>query len=280
MSEWKSKTIGKNIWSLITEKKLITAVCSLGDRVKQLKNETWRLNTKTNLSTSLWSQVIEKLEIDHNEKFRHSLYNIWHSKRNGIDKLVDKELKTIGKNEDDGDDGNIEEAEEISFTEESIPNLAPDPSLPLPQKPNTRNIQAENVHINVTQKSTINDISLALTPSEWKAAFSRTRQKMNKGWTDIFCEKLKSCGMTCALRFRRSHVKKGRRKHTCKYFWCRASCTNSECTRSYFIILKNQPDVYTSALFLVRVLGIENHNAKAETMARQLRGEERYRVGK
>ena len=121
---------------------------------------------------------------------------------------------------------------------------------------------------------------MALTASEWKAAFSRTRQKMNDGWTKIFYEKLKSYGITCEVRFRKSHIKKGKRKHTCKHFWCRASCTNSHCTRSYFFILKNQPDVNTSALFLVKVSGKENHNPKKETMACQLRGEERYRVGK
>ena len=280
MSETNSNTNGKNIWSRFTEKKLITAICSLGDRVKQLKNETWRLNSRTNLSTSLWSQITDKLEIDHNEKVRHSLYNIWHSKHNGIAKLVKKELETVGINANDGDNGGINEAEEVSSTGKSIPTLPSDPSLPLPQKPNTRINKSENVHNSVTQKSTIDDMSLALTPIEWKAAFSRTLQKMNEGWTNIFYEKLKSCGITCALCFRKSHVKKGKRKHACKFFWCRATCTNSECTRSYFIILKNQPDVHTSALFLVRVSGIENHNAKAETMARQLRGEERHRVGK
>jgi hypothetical protein len=275
-----SNTKGKGIWSLITVKQLAAAIASLDDRIKQLNKETWRLNNKTKLSTSLWAQVIEKLKIKHNEKIRHSLYNVWHLKRNNIDKLVEKESKRIGRNEDDGDDGDINEAEEISFTEKSIPNLPPDPSLPLPQRPNTRANKSENVDDNVIQNTIINEISLTLTPCEWKDAFSCTRQKMNDGWTKIFHEKLKSSGMTCVLCFRKSHVRKGKRKHTCKFFWCRATCTNSECTRSYFIILKNQPDIYTSALFLVRVSGIENHNAENETMRRQLRGEERDRVGK
>ena len=132
MPKLNSNTKGKDIWSLLTLEQLAAAIASLGDRVNQLKNETWRLNRTTRLSTSLWTQVIEKLKIDHNEKIRHSLYKIWHLKRNEIDQLVEKKSKAIGRNKDDGDNGDIDEAEETSFTEESIPNLPPDPSLPLP----------------------------------------------------------------------------------------------------------------------------------------------------
>jgi len=103
---------------------------------------------------------------------------------------------------------------------------------------------------------------------------------MRDGWTTIFYNKLKSCGITCAVGVRKSHIKKGKRKYNCKSFWCRATCTNRECYRSFFIVLKNQPDVNTSALFLVKMFGKVNHNAENVTMARQLRGEERDRVGK
>jgi hypothetical protein len=119
-----------------------------------------------------------------------------------------------------------------------------------------------------------------LTPSQWKAAFSRTHQKVNDDWTMIFSDKLTSSGITCSVSFRRSHIKKGKRKQECKYLWRRATCTNSKCTRSYLIILKNQVDVSTSALFLVQISGIENHDAKVETMARLLRREKRFSVGK
>lgn len=273
-------TKGKDIWSLITIEQLATAISSLGDRINQLNEETWRLNIETRLSTSLWAQIIEKLKIDHNEKIRHSLYNIWHLKRRGIDKLVEKETMKMGSRENAEDDVELGKVEEASFTEKNIPKLPPNLSLPLPQRPNTRTNQSKNVDDNGNQNSAITEISFTLTASEWKAAFSRTHQKMNDAWRKIFSDKLESCGITCAASFRRSHVKKGKRKQQCIHFWCRATCTNSECTRSYFIALKNQPDVHTSALFLVRISGIENHNPENETMTRHLYGEERYRVGK
>jgi hypothetical protein len=280
MSKLNSDIKGKGIWSLITVQKLTAAIASLGDRINQLKGATWRLNTGTTLSTSPWSQVIEKLKIDNNEKNRHSLYNIWHLKRGGIDKLVEKESKAIHRNENNVDNGDINEAEEISFTEKSIPKLLPDPSLPLPQKPETRANKKENVADNGIQNSINSEISFALSPIEWKEAFSQTHQKMNDGWTKIFYEKLNSCGNTCAVNFRKSYMRKGKRKHSCKHFWCRATCSNSECTRLYLIMLQSQGNAYTSTVFLVRVSGIVNHNAENETMTRQLRGEERDRVGK
>jgi len=61
----KSNTIAKNnIWSLISVEQLTAAIASLGNRVSQLGDETWRLNSETELTTSLWAQVIEKLLIN------------------------------------------------------------------------------------------------------------------------------------------------------------------------------------------------------------------------
>ena len=119
-----------------------------------------------------------------------------------------------------------------------------------------------------------------MTPEEWKAAFSRTHQKLNDGWTKIFSDKLSSCGITCAVKFRRGYIKEGKRKQKCAHFWSRADCTGEICTRSYLIVLNEEADEKTSPMFRVRTVGEENHDAKIATMARQLRGEERYRVGK
>ena len=111
MPKLNSDIKGKDIWSLITVQQLAAAIASLGDRINQLKDETWRLNTETALSTSLWAQVIEKLlinrdgeldighkekqklEIGHNEKFRQSLYNVWRLERQDIRILVEEESK-------------------------------------------------------------------------------------------------------------------------------------------------------------------------------------------
>jgi hypothetical protein len=102
---------------------------------------------------------------------------------------------------------------------------------------------------------------------------------MNDGWTDIFYEKMKTFGIVCGIKFRRSHIREGKRKNS-KPFWCRAVCTGSKCTRSYFITLENKPNVHTAALFMMEISGIENHDPESEVMSRQLRGVERFRVGK
>ena len=276
MTEKKAGKEVKNIWSLITVEQLAIAIASLGNCIKTLEEETWRLSTETKLSTSLWAQVIEKLGIDHNEKYRHSLYNIWHSK-NDTTKNLKERIDTLVVNENTDE---INATAEVSIISESIPNLQPDASLPLPQKPKTRANKSKNANNNATKNLITGEVSFILTASEWKAAFSRTRQEMNKGWTKIFSTKMVPCGIKCAIAVKKHHIKKGERKTICKSFWCRARCTNSDCTRSYFITLRNQPDIYTSVLFHVRIYGTENHNRDKQTMACQLRGEERYLVGK
>jgi hypothetical protein len=280
MSKSNSATKGKNIWSLITVERLAAAIASLGNRVKQLKNESWRLNNKTRLPTSLWAEVTKELKVNHNEKIRHSLYDIWNSKRRNIDQLVKEELKTINTNDNDRNDGDIDEIDGITAFAKTKSKLLPDPSLPLPQRPNTRAKKAKRVNNDNTGHSIVSETSFILSPSEWKAAYSRTREELNDDWTNILSNKLPSCGITCSVKFRKSHMKEGERKQNCLYFWCRADCTGEFCTRSYIIILKEEPNENTSPIFRVRISGIENHDAKRETMARQLRGKERYRVGK
>jgi hypothetical protein len=120
-----------------------------------------------------------------------------------------------------------------------------------------------------------------LTPTEWKAVFSRTQKNLNVGWTKIFSDKLSSYGITCPVSLYRAHVKEGERKRQCEYFWCRAECTGKYCTRSYLIKLKDKvDDLNTSPIFRVQISGAENHDAKVEIMTPQLCGEECYHVGK
>lgn len=279
MEELNSDAKRKGIWSNFNEVQLAAAIASLGSRVNQLKGETWRLNTKTRLPTSLWFHITKKLKIDHNEKIRHSLYKIWHSDARDVCKYVEEELKRKNTNFNDGNDGYINQTVAISVSENKS-KLYPDPSLPLPQRPNTRSNEANDVDNDEIKDSTINQTSFILTPEEWKAAFSRSRQKLNNGWTKIFSDKLTSCGVTCAVRFRPGHIKEGKRKRNCAYLWCRADCTGEICTRSYIILLKEEVDERTSPMFRVRIEGEENHDPTIATMSRQLRGEERRLVGK
>ncbi|CAF1061264.1 unnamed protein product [Rotaria sordida] len=217
-------------------------------------HETWRLNAETKLSTSLWAQVIKKLGIDNTEQRRNSLYNIWHLKRHKIVQLVEIELKRKNRNIIDGDDGDISRIEEVSVREDNNAHLLPDPSLPLPEPPNTRTKQPGTINGNNTECSIVSETSFILTPSEWKAAFSCAQKKLNDGWTKIFYDKIIPCGITC-------------------------SCTGKYCTRSYLIKLTDQADFNTSPILHVQISGTERHDAKIETMSRQLCGEERYRVG-
>ena len=64
MAESKSKEKGKNIWSRMTLDELVAAIASLGKRIGDLKDETWRSNGKTSSSSSLWGSVIEKLKLE------------------------------------------------------------------------------------------------------------------------------------------------------------------------------------------------------------------------
>ena len=220
------------------------------------------------------------MTIDNTPERRHCLYNIWHSKDHKIHKLVRQELYRKNRNIIGEDDGNTNGTDEVSVLKENNLHLLANPSLPLPKRPMTR---AKKGHIDNgddAELSTNSETSFILTPIEWKTVFSRSQQKLNDEWRNILSKKLSSCGITCSVRFVKAHVKEGERKQQCKYFWCRAKCTGECCERSYLIRLKDQVDLNTSAIFHVKISGKENHNAKVETMRRQLTGEERYRVGK
>jgi hypothetical protein len=271
---------GKNIWSRITLENLVDAIASLGDRIEELGTETWRLNAETKSSSSVWGEVINKLQLNHSEATRQSLYKIWHSNRHKIVELTKQKVSVVGRNKSDGNDGGINRIEDSSVPERNNINLMPDPSLPLPERPKTRANQKENAGINNTQSSVIKEISFVLTANEWKNVFSCTHQKLKEGWTDIFYRKLTSSGVQCSVSFSKSYIKKGKRKHACQFFSCCATCTINICYRRYRIILRQQPDLNSTALFLVQIFGEENHNINIEISARQLRGENRFLVGK
>ncbi|CAF4110856.1 unnamed protein product, partial [Rotaria sp. Silwood2] len=236
-SDPNSHKVGKDIWTLTDLEEIVAAIASLGDRYEELNHETWRLNANTKLSTSLWEQLIKKLELDNTEKRCHSLYNIWRSTVHCVPERVKKELGRRKKNIIAGDNDNISTKEEVSVQKTNNVQLLPDPSLPLPEPPNTRTCKAKTVNGNIAEQSTVSVVSFILTATEWKAVLSCTKKELHDGWTKIFSDKLTSCGITCALQFFKAHIKKGKRKRRSKYFWCRSKCTGKYCTRSYFIKL-------------------------------------------
>ncbi len=198
---------GKTIWSNVTLDELVDAIASLDDHVAQLKDETWRLNVKKSSSNSLWHQVINKCKrLEHNEQTRASLYKIWLKNRRKINDLVEEKQRSRNGNQNHSDNN------DIPVTETNNRSLLPDPSLPLPERPNTRANQAKTAHDNDNQSSVINETFISFTPIEWKSVFSRTHQIMKPGWRKVFYNKLTSNGIKCSLGIEKAHIKKRKKK--------------------------------------------------------------------
>ncbi len=65
MSNSNSGERGKNIWSRINLDELVGVIAFLGDRIEQLRAQTWQFNVRTRSSISLRGKVINKLQLDH-----------------------------------------------------------------------------------------------------------------------------------------------------------------------------------------------------------------------
>ncbi|UJR34703.1 hypothetical protein I4U23_027480 [Adineta vaga] len=158
MTKAESDANNENIWSIFTVEQLAVAIASLGSRINELKDETWRLNDVTKLSTSLWYEIIEKLKvnhpkkakINHTEQLRHSLYNVWKLKRHDIRPLLNNKLKP----------------------QDRIINI--NGEEPLPEHPKTRFHKEAKDNDNLVDGSDVTETSFVLTASEWKAAFNET----------------------------------------------------------------------------------------------------------
>ncbi|CAF4162919.1 unnamed protein product, partial [Rotaria sordida] len=148
---------------------------------------------------SLWGEIIDKLKLNHNEKTRHSVYDFCHKKRHNIHKLVENKKRINNGCENDENGSNIDETEEISVPSEKNSTLLPDPSLPLPQRPNTRTNQKQNADYANTKGSFVGEVSLVLNAQEWKNASSRIDQKMKPDWTRIFDKKFTLSIIQCSL---------------------------------------------------------------------------------
>ncbi|CAF1135500.1 unnamed protein product [Adineta ricciae] len=275
MTESNLNMKGKNIWSRITLDQFVAAVASLGDRTNNLADESWRLNDETELSDSLWGQVIDSLKLDHSESTRQAFYKIWRFNRNGVSTLVEQQKKNINLSQ------NIDYNDYISDLNQINSIIAPNLSLPLPQPPKTRaQEKTENVDINNDQNYFVGQISIVFSVTEWKNVFSRTNQKMKDDWTKTFREKLTfdGTGITCSLKFISDpYFKEGKRKRNCRDFSCTSKCTIKGCTRKYIIVCPKFPDENSSILFLVQIYGKEDHTNGPGSA--QLKGKERLEIG-
>lgn len=279
MSDANSGEKGKGILSRISLDRFVSVVASLGHRTDQLQMETWRLNSKTKISSSLWREVIDELELNHDEKTRHALYHLLRSDAHKTVKLIQEKKRTNngGNNEDDLD---INIDKDCRPADKGDSSLLSVPSLPPLQRPATRAAQHKDAKTNEISDSLTSEISLAFNTDEWRKVFSTTHQRMKKDWTDVFYKKMTSNGIKCSLVFKTPYIKKGKRKRRCRFFFCVAHCSLSTCSRSYQIILRHLPDENSSVLFLVCVFGEYAHDANVETAGRQVRSEIRSVIGK
>ncbi|CAF3804981.1 unnamed protein product [Rotaria sp. Silwood1] len=153
-SKSSDKGNGKGFFSRVAPDKVAAAIAYVGDRTDQLKSETWRLNMKTKMPGSLWGEIINELKLQHDEKTRHALYDLWHSNREDIQKLVEKQKRFDRGQEYDTDIEHTSGKEENSGFEGKV-SLVAEPSLPLPAPPNTRMNEHKNVNHNESHNPAI-----------------------------------------------------------------------------------------------------------------------------
>lgn len=273
----------KSVLSEFTIDQFVTAVVSLGKSVKKLRKSTWRVNNSTKGTASPWSNVINKLNLDDNEKVRHCLYNLLHRKHDELKDRINEALKKEGISISESGSNDTEESEDLSIEDHDNVHLQPEVSVPLPERPNTRTNENQQVNNNENDNHSSQpyEMSFVLTPQEWHNAYSFTNKQMKKEWTNIFVRKLKNeCGVTCAIRVRNKHFRTGERKLSSSYFCFKALCTNKDCKRIYTVKLQEEVGFNASPMFRVQISGEINHDRDDQIMARQLTGEERRRVGK
>ncbi|CAF5145186.1 unnamed protein product, partial [Rotaria magnacalcarata] len=246
------------------------------ERIDQLKDDSWRLSEKTKSSSSCWSEVINALKLDDNEKNRHTLYKVWRGDRHKIHALVDEKKSEIKINkikEQEGYESNSTGNNSVS--EKVIAPLHSEPSLPLPEPHNTRTYQKAITSGNFYERHCIKTEFISLTRIEWKDTYSRTHKKTKPGWTRIFNEKLRSIGNTCSLRFHSACIPSGVRKHNCSDFWFSTACTGDKCQRKYIVSHRRDMDNNLMLLFRVDTYGEENHSEDNIMRPRKISGEER-----
>jgi hypothetical protein len=165
------------------------------------------------------------------------LYNLLRSTTHDIGKLVEEKKRVINRDENGENDGDIDQGEETSVPEGNNSILLPDPSLPLPPRPNTLTNQANNVDEKRKTKSIDGELSIYFTINEWKDVVSNSGRRMKDDWTKVFSDKLESNGIKYVLKFKTSYFKGGERKRNCTFFGCHAKCTIDMCERRYQMIL-------------------------------------------
>ena len=279
MSSSSSKDKKGDIWSQIDLDQLTKAIAALGDRIKELQTETWRLNEKTRTTDSVWNTLILSMNLDQTEGIRHSLYNIWKRNRHGIRDLVAMQTTNIvNEANSDIDDADSASSEIVSVSSRKQLPLQTMVSSRIHVRPKRQICKDNRPNGNRTKEDIATDHSIVLSADEWKKAYSCTNRKMNEGWTKIFADKLTASGFVCTLEFKAPVFKKGERKKNCRYFICYANCTTTICARTFRIVLPQEASAETQLFVLFRTYGEANHDATVETAARQLKGEERLLV--
>ena len=202
MSNSSSKDKKGDIWSQISLHQLTKVIVGLGDRIKELQTETWRLNEKTRTTDSVWNTLILSMNLDLTEGIRHSLYNIWIRNRHQIRDLVAMKTTNIAN----AANSDIDEADSASSDVVSVSSRKQLPlqtmvSSPLPVRPKRQLDRENDSNENGTKKPIRTDHSIVFSADEWKKAYSQTNEKMKTNWTNIFANRLTQNGFVCTLRF-------------------------------------------------------------------------------
>jgi len=269
----KSKKKSSPLLARIGTNRIAMAFASLGNRFRNLKDESWRLNRRSERPTSLWSDVSQELGLDGTEEVCHSLYNFFYRHKEELEGLIRNALNEQGVHVSASNDNNGHGCNNLQ--------LNPETSIPLPQRPSpkTRTNKKKCAENNSTAE--VYEASFILTAEQWRQAYSYKDNKMKDEWPKTFLEKLKNeLNITCALRVLDKHIKKGERKQANDFFWFKACCTNSNCKRNIKVMLKENVEIGSSPMFRVEISGEVNHDRQKEKMFRHLTGEERRRVGK
>ena len=181
---------------------------------------------------------------------------------------------------DDGKNLDNIENESISADSQTHTPLQGVVSSPIPVRAKKSGLRSSNSNENGIDDDENGESLIIFTFAEWKAAFSRTHQKMKSEWRAIFQKKLEESGSVCTVNFRSPFFKKGQRKKNCRFFCCYGHCTTRICARNFTLIVEREPTIAKApVVFMVRTAGKENHDCDVETAAVPLKGTEREAVG-
>ncbi|CAF1509386.1 unnamed protein product, partial [Adineta ricciae] len=255
--------------SRVTKEQFLAAANELELDEKQLNRETWRFNDFTRSDESVWGRLTLKLKLNQTENVRHSLYNFWRRHRA---KIVDNlSKKWMDSAEETNKSEKVNEGNFSSLSSEIKP-LMSNASVPYPA---TRSAAQQQLYL-----PSMIEASFILSRKEWREIYDRSERRMISEWTSTICTKVCSCNFQCVLAFLGNKIGvENSRKTNCPFFRAVAVCKIGSCERTFEILIRDEPPVTESVVFLIRAVGQEKHDETDEAASRKLTGKNRLIVG-